>query len=480
MHRNLPAFVRTALAMTVLVTAAATAADPALTIYRADSDALFENGSSPLADGHAIVHEQRTLQLLGGKQTVVIDGLPAMLDTEAVAIDLGAAGHVLAQRVLSAGDGGALAAHRGEHVQIFNDDGKSIADGVLVAFDGANLGVRGSDGRISYVREFTRIDFPEGSGLPGSTLQLVIDGKPGAAASTLTYPASGLGWRAAYSALLQGGDCMLRLDALASIANRSGRDFPAAKLKLIAGSPNFAKSGGGPRPMAMKTMAMAAPAPEEMPQQSSLGDYRSYTIDGSLDLPDASVTQVPLYASRDVACERRWLFENGGAWFPQKPMTAPEGWQTGNGPVQSQLKFVTTENLPSGNLRVLTRDKDGRTELLGENRIGDIAKGRDVDVNLGIAFDLAATRERTAFSIDKAAHEMNEGFRIALTNSGEVARTVTVREHPNRWRGWSLLSSSQKPDKQTPDMLEFRVAVPAGGKAMLDYVVRYVWAPADE
>ena len=75
---------------------------------------------------------------------------------------------------------------------------------------------------------------------------------------------------------------------------------------------------------------------------------------------------------------------------------------------------------------------------------------------------------------------MNEGFRITLTNSGEVARTVTVREHPNRWRAWTLLSSSQKPDRQTPDTLDFRVAVPAGGKATLDYAVKYAWAPKDE
>ncbi|GAA0705622.1 DUF4139 domain-containing protein [Dokdonella soli] len=474
MHRHL-----LTLAMTALTTAA-NAADPAVTIYRSDSDSLFEAGSAPIADGHAIVHELRTLQLTGGKQTVVVEGLPAMLDTEAVAIDLGGAGRVLAQRVIAAGDAGALSAHRGERVQVFGDGNKPIVDGVLVAIDGGNLGVRGADGRISYVREFARVEFPEGSGLPGSTLQLALDGKAGAAPATLTYPTAGLGWRAAYSALLlDGSDCRLHLDALASIANRSGRDYPAAKLKLIAGAPNFAKYSGGPRPMAMKTMA-AAPAADGMPEQSALGDYRSYAIDGNLDLPDASVTQVPLYASRDLACERRWLFESGSTWIPPKPMLAPEGFQNGNGPISSQLKFTATENLPSGNLRVLMRDKDGRTELLGENRIGDTAKGRHVDVNLGVAFDLAANRERSVFSVDKAAREMNEGFHITLTNSGETARTVTVRQHPNRWRAWTLLSSSQKPDRQTPDTLEFRVAVPAGGKATLDYLVRYAWVVSDE
>ncbi|MEP7096779.1 MAG: hypothetical protein ABI748_03890, partial [Dokdonella sp.] len=273
------------------------------------------------------------------------------------------------------------------------------------------------------------------------------------------------------------GACTIQLDALASIANRSGRDFPAASLKLIAGAPNFVKSGGGPRPMMMKAMAAA---PDSTPEQSSLGDYRSYTIEGSLDLPDSSVTQVALYASRQLPCERRWLFEYGGAWFPAKPMLTPDNTSGGSGPIQSQLMFTAAENLPAGNLRVLTHDKDGRVEFLGENRIGDTAKGRSVDVNLGVAFELAATRERTSFNVDRAAHQMDEGFQIALTNTGETARTITLREHPNRWRAWTLQSSSQKPTRQTPDSLEFQVAVPANGKATLDYVVRYTWAATDE
>lgn len=463
--------------MTALVTTLAAAADPAVTIYRSDSDSLFEGGSAPVGDGYSVVHEQRALQLSAGRQTVVIDGLPATLDTEAVAIDIGDAGRVLAQRVMSAGDAGAFAAHRGARVQVYGEGDRLIADGILIAFDGGNLGVRGSDGRISYIRDFARVQFPDGSGLPGSSLQVAIDGSAGPVTATLTYPTSGLGWRAAYSGLLLEGDCKLRLDALASVANRSGRDFPAAKLKLVAGAPNIAK-GGGPRPMMMKTMAMAAP--ESAPEQSSLGDYRSYAIDGNLDLPDASVTQVPLYASRDLACERRWIFETGGAWFSQKPHISPDGGQMDGGPVSSQLKFTALENLPAGNLRVLTRSRDGNVELLGENRIPDTAKGRDVNVALGVAFDLSAARERSTFSVDRAAREMNEGFRITLTNSGESARIITVREHPNRWRGWTLLSSSQKPDRQTPDTLEFRVPVAAGAKATLDYAVRYAWTPADE
>ena len=470
----------------MLVTASsgiAAAESPALTIYRADSDALFENGGTS-AEGYAIVYEQRALKLTGGQQALVIDGLPATLDPEAVSLDLGAGTRVLAQRVLSTGDGGVLAAHRGEKIAI----GLRSADlhGTLLGVDNGALIVRDENagttfGQVVYVREYDTLRFTQGGGLPGSTLQLTVDGKPGDVGATLTYPTSGLGWRAAYSALLlDGAACRMRLDALASIANRSGRDYPASKLKLVAGSLNIARPVTR---MFKATMAAGvAAAPQALPEQSSLGDYRSYAIDGALDLPDASVTQVPLYASSELDCERRWIFENGGAWFPPKPMLNKDDMPipATPGPVQSELRFTPTENLPAGHLRVLTRDRDGRTEFLGESRIDDTQKGRTVPVALGSAFDLSARRERTAFSADKAAREMNEGIRVTLTNTGENARTITVREHPNRWRAWTLQSSSQKPAKQTPDLLEFEVAVPANGKATLDYAVKYTWTPKED
>ncbi|MBN8727464.1 MAG: DUF4139 domain-containing protein [Xanthomonadales bacterium] len=467
------------LAMTTLTAAAA---DPALTIYRADGDALFAPGSMPLADGHAIVHEERALQLAGGRETLVIDGLPTLLDTEAVALDLGGSGRVLAQRIVAAGDAGPLGAHRGERVAVLDASGRSIVEGVLVAIDGGSLVVRTDDGRSSYVREFARVEFREGSGRPGSTLQVAVDGRAGTAAARLTYPTAGLGWRAAYAGLLsgEGGSCQLHLSTLASIANRSGRDWSGARLKLVAGSPNFARSNAylARAPMAMKSMAAEA-APDALPAQDALGDYRSYAVDGSLDLPDGSITQVPLYAGADLPCARSWVFESGGRWFPSKPMLTPTGGSAG-GPVDSRLGFTAAENLPAGTLRISMRDKDGRSEFVGESRIADTAKGREIDISLGQAFELSATRDATRFEVDRAARQLDEAFRVTLANAGDRPRTVTVREHPNQWRNWTLLSSSSKPTRQTPDTLEFDIEVPANGKATLDYAVRYSWTAADE
>jgi hypothetical protein len=475
-----PSLLSAAMAALTAGTAASAAENPGVTIYRDDNDALFENGPSPLGEGYAIVHEQRVLRLAGGRESLVIDGLPALLDAEAVSLDLGSGSRVLAQRVLSTGEGGALAAHRGETVTIVSRSGDKVR-GTLLGVDGGALIVRDdASSEVSYVRDYDAVQFTRGSGLPGATLQISVDGKAGDVPARLTYPTSGLGWRAAYSAeLLDGSGCRMRLDALASIANRSGRDYLAAKLKLVAGSPNIVRSG--PRPVAYKAAVAMAPPPEPgLPEQASLGDYRSYTIADALDLPDASVTQVPLYASSELACERRWIFENGGAWFPPKPNLQRDYASTSAGPVLSELRFTPTENLPAGHLRVLTRDRDGRVEFLGEAHIADTPKGRAVPVALGHAFDLSAKRERTSFDVDRAAREMSEGFRVTLTNTGETARSITVREHPNRWRAWTLVSSSQKPGKQTPDLLEFEVAVPANGEATLEYVVKYNWTVKDE
>jgi hypothetical protein len=55
-----------------------------------------------------------------------------------------------------------------------------------------------------------------------------------------------------------------------------------------------------------------------------------------------------------------------------------------------------------------------------------------------------------------------------------------VREHPPRWHQWTLTSSNLKPSKQSTDALEFQVNVPAGGKATLDYAVRYGWTAEEQ
>jgi len=459
------------------ISTAHAAAGTELTLYRSDNASLYASAGDGAVDGgYAVVREQRALTLAAGTHDMVIGDLPSALDAEALALGFPKGdAKVVSQRLLLAqGQSAALTGLTGHTVEVLGSTGQAIASGVLLRA-GDGLLIRDSAGATTLVSTYagvrtTGADFPT-----GSSLSVRVDAaRAGVTAAVLSYPTAGLGWRAAYVATLQpGSTCRMQFEAHASIANRSGRDWKDTQLTLIAGEPNFAKASA-PRPMLMKAArVMSSDSP--MPEQSSLADYRSYRLPATIDLPDGSVSQVPLYATRALDCERTALFENGNSYQPSQPMVSDNFNQDGGGAIISTLKLRAFDSLPAGYLRVLTADKNGTPQFIGEGRINDTAKGSDATITLGTAFDLHAERSRTHFSVDKAGHTLDEAFRIVVSNAGDSARTVTVKEHPNRWKAWTLTSSTGKPTEQTTDTLTFNVTVPAGGKSTLDYAVRYQW-----
>ena len=473
---------RHALAVACLVACLAPAAQAAdvteLTLYRSDSPALYTaGGDGSVGEGHAVVREQRTLSLKAGTQDITLGDLPLYLDPEAIALGFAHdQAKLISQRLLlGQGNEAALTGLVGHKVNVLGSNGESLANGTLLRA-GNGLLVDGIYG-TTLVRDYAAVRSTEGSFPTGASLHLRVDaGNAGNAVATLSYPTAGLGWRAAYVATLQPGNtCRMQFESRASIANRSGRDWHDATLKLVAGEPRFTKPDA-PRPMMAMARGYAKAEAADMPQQSSLGDYRLYTLPQKVDLPDGSVSQVPLYATRSLACERTALYESGNSWTPPQPMLSPDFNTDGGTTIESTLRLTAFDSLPAGYLRVLGSDHSGTPQFLGEGRIDDTPKGTDATLTLGTAFDLRAERERTSFKLDKAARSMDEGFRIVLTNAGESARLVTVRERPNRWREWTLASSTLKPTRQSPDLLEFKVNVPAGGRATLDYAVHYRWA----
>lgn len=463
----------------LLTTPAAFAADPAsLTVYHADNDALFSGSAQgPLDAGHALVHERRTLDLQAGNHQIRIGDLPATLDPEAVAVALGSNASVLGQRVVlaNASANSALDGAIGSQVEV-QSGGGSFPGELLGASDNGVL-VRTRDGAVHLVHDYASITLPGDAVSGGSALLLDVDAESaGNRDARLTYATSGLGWRAAYNATLASGNaCRMQFKPEASIANRSGRDYDGAMIKLVAGQPNL---GNRAR---MYSMAKApVPMAAAMPEQASLGDYRSFTLPGAVTLPNGTVTLTPLYPVQTLDCQREYVIEDGGAYFPPKPNTNDYGAQDyQDRAITSTLAFNAPDALPAGTLRAWIIDRDGAPALLGQGGVADTPKGQRVSVQLGESFDLRASRERTAFHVDANAHTMTESYKVTLTNGGDTARTATVREHPDRWREWTLLSSSIKPSKRTPQLLEFQVPVPADGDATLTYAVKYTWSAQD-
>ena len=461
-----------------------------LTIYSADNDALFSGGNQGTLDaGHALVHEQRALGVAAGNHEIRIGGLPATINPEAVAVGFGSGAtvSVLGQRVVlaNASTNGALDGAIGSQVSV-QTGGMSVATGgggfsgeLLGASDSGVL-IRTSDGKVHLVHQYQSVTLPADSVSGGSSVLLDVNAKSaGSRDALLTYTTSGLGWRAAYTATLEdGGTCRMQFKPEASIANRSGRDYDGTAIQLVAGQPNLGNRGVRMYSMAKAPAPMAAEA--AMPAQASLGDYRSFTLAGAVNLPNGTVTLTPLYPAQALSCAREYVIDNGNAYFPPKPNTNDYGSQDyRDRPIASTLAFKAPDVLPAGTLRAWIADRDGAPTLLGEGSVTDTPKDQRVSVQLGESFDLRATRERTGFQVDAKAHTMTEAYKVTLTNGGDAARTVTVREHPNRWREWTLASSNIKPSKQTPQILEFKVPVPARGDATLTYTVRYNWTARD-
>ncbi|HJR14415.1 MAG TPA: DUF4139 domain-containing protein [Rhodanobacteraceae bacterium] len=469
----------------LLATPAAFAADHAsLTIYHADNDALFSGDSrGTVGSGHALVREQRPLSLAGGNQQLRIGGLPATLDPEAIMVGFGTGSvvTVLGQRVLLGGVGGEAV---GRQVTVHgigaaSASGGSLTGELVMATKNGQL-IRTQDGKLHLIHQYESMTMPGDAYSRGSTLLLDVDVKAaGNRDARLTYTTSGLGWRAAYGATLAGGAaCRMQFKPEASIANRSGQDYDGANIKLVAGQPNLGNRG-------VRMYSMAAPAPmaadaRAMPERASLGDYRSFTLPGTVSLPNGTVTLAPLYPTQELPCQRQYVVEDGGAYFAPKPNTNDYGAQDyQDRAITSTLAFNAPDALPAGTLRAWTNDRDGAPALLGEGSVADTPKGQRVSVQLGESFDLRASRERTAFHVDAKAHTMTESYKVALTNGGDAPRTVTLREHPNRWREWSVTSSRIKPSKQTPQLLEFNMPVPAHGATTLTYTVEYTWTARD-
>ncbi len=477
-----------ALAALLVSPAMLAAPAPTLTIYHANNNALFSGTSQGTLDtGHALVHETRALDVTAGQHELRIGGLPATLDPEAISVGFGGASKVtvLGQRVVlaNASANGALDGAIGSEVSVSTDSRSDTAlgpqfSGELLGASDAGLMLRTADGKVHFVHQYASVTLPADSVSGGSSLLLSVYAKSaGNRDAQITYTTSGLGWRAAYKATLaSGSSCRMQFEMEASIANRSGRDYSGAAITLVAGQPNLGDRG------IARFRTMSAPAPlaaAAMPVQASLGDYRGFTLGEPVTLPVGTVTLTPLYPAQTLSCERQYIVEDGNAYSPPHPRTSDYAdGEYKNRAIASTLAFTAPDALPAGTLRAWI-DSDGAPALLGEGDVADTPKGQHVAVQLGQSFDLRVNRERTSFHVDAAAHSMSESYRITLSNGGDAARTVTLREHPNRWREWSVASSSSKPSQQTPQLLEFEVPVPAHGKAAVDYTIQYHWLPKD-
>lgn len=306
----------------------------------------------------------------------------------------------------------------------------------------------------------------------------------------ITYLTQGLSWGADYNVLLPESGEVVQLTCLVTIDNRSGKDFENARTKLVAGDVNKIAPKATPAPMeatAERTIVTGSfvPTPEK-----AFEEFHLYTLPRPVTLRDRESKQIELVRAVDVPSPRLYVFDATGyetppPWFQPNPIF-DENWGVEGAETRvAVLREIKNSDanhlgmpLPNGRWRFYRRDADGQLEFVGEHAEPHTAKDETLRIFTGAAFDLAATRRQTAFTIDRAQQTMEEAFEIKLRNHKPEPVAIQVVEHLNRWQSWEIVEHSADFTKRDAHTIQFVVRLKPDEEKSLSYRVRYTQLPA--
>ncbi len=415
-------------------------------------------------NGQTLVHDRREVGLVSGLNRLALLDVSPQLRAETLQLH---GEHPLAIRAQRMERGlltrqALLDAHVGRVVELRRqrpDGEEHVVEGVLrSAADGHAVvelehGVEVVDSASPWRLVFPALP-PGLRAEPGLVLELETE-SPGRQSLEMLYLTGGLGWQADYVVTLE--DEALRLMGWATLDNSTGTAFEQARVRLVAGAP----AGRGDMYLARQAMTMEA----DMPSEQAEGDYRLYTLEGEVDLGDAQRSQLPLFLETRLPMEREYRMQTA-----VRGQAAPGERRQ---PVTVHLRFDNAAEdgnraLPAGTARVYQRDASGESLFLGEDRLPATTAGGEVELTVGTAFDVTATREQTAYRrLGERAEE--QAWSIRLRNT--LDRDVRVRVEEQIIGDWTLLDASHDPRSEQGRLLVWSMDVPAGEETELRYRV---------
>ncbi len=445
-----------------------------------------ELGMTIYNDGYGVVRETVPLELGQGETAVTVTGMSTEIEPETVVLrdpQERADFRVIEQnyRADTASEARLLEHYEGESIPFLVrfDDGETIVNGQIVRSGrsgGAPI-VLQEDGRLRFGLPGTPL-FP---GLPGEsvltpTLHWKIESPRAVTlAAELAYITRGLSWKADYNAIGSPDGTRLDIVGWVTMRNTTGRDYEAARIKLLAGE--VARQPAQDIRVRHEMMARAAggaPAVEE----KAFAEYHLYTLPRATTLRDRETKQIEFLRAERVTSRRLYVLDSRAA--PSRPR-GPEYGAEATVPVWVMQEFENREQaglgmpLPAGTIRFYQQDEDGQLEFTGENAIDHTPTDETIRVHTGNAFDIRGTRLQTNQQQDSRRRRRQESYEITIRNHKEEAVTVRVVEHLNSLGTWEVTDASMDWTKAGARAIEFAPEIPADGEATVSYTVVYTW-----
>lgn len=286
------------------------------------------------------------------------------------------------------------------------------------------------------------------------TLQVANGGRIPA---TLSYLTPGLGWTSDYVLLFDEAKGAIDVQGWITLTNNTGTSFQNAAVTLVAGAPSGARAFNRLGDTTIDTPGT------ETGDRERLGDYIFYPLAQRTTIANAQQKQVGFLDVKAAPARKTYEWTNGWLGADTDPRSA-----------SSVLKFSTSKNgglgdqLPSGTIRVYLRDRKGEPQFIGESRVAAAPMGSAMSIRTGEAFDVKAAA--TVVERKKeGARRWKTTMRYDFTNARADAVTVDLAQ-TGLWGDVRIVEQSLTGERVSADRMEWKVPVPANGKASVTVV----------
>lgn len=313
--------------------------------------------------------------------------------------------------------------------------------------------------------------------------------KPGRLDAELCYVTGGMSWEADYNVVAPEKGDLLDLTGWITMDNQSGKSFPDARIKLLAGDVSKLQPDDG-RGIANQWASTAsfADSASQPVKEKSFDEYHLYTLSNATTLHDRETKQVEFVRAAGVKSDRIYVYDgvfidrNQYRGYRMENIRSQEEYGTQSNPkVWVMREFKNSEAnhlgipLPKGRVRFYRQDDDGQLQFIGENLLDHTPKDELLRIYTGNAFDLAGERKRTKYKGDSSNHWVDESFEIKLRNHKKEAVEIRVVEHLYRWTNWDIRENSNTFLKTDAQTIEFRIPLKPDEERVVSYLVHYSW-----
>ncbi len=451
------------------------------------------------SEDFAMVHEARPQQMTPGTNRLHLHDVSKLLDPQSVLLDWQGANNGMPQLVAQSYDLGVgngenlLKRYLGRSVEVvrYGNDGHEAErqKGTLMV-GGNGETVLQSDNKF-YINPAGTIVAPTDADIVTIPQLSVQADSPAAQNATLNvgYLTRGLSWTADYVATIDPKQDKLALECWATVTNRTGADYPNAKVTLVAGAPNRAVVAAENRSEGITGVGGSFSGYQEKAkaahyslrsqsltsvQPQSVGDFHAYSISKPTTVVQEQMNRLLMLSGKDVP-----VVKDYSAAMPPLSGWDYNAWNNGAGPKQRAevavaMKFTNVEKdglgapLPAGAVRLYEPDAAGTVRYIGAANITDTPTGERVNLTLARAFDLF-TEARTLKSQRINKHTIRKTVEITLHN--EKPTDVDIRIVQNFSGGWKIVQEPQKHETLNAELAQWKIHVPATSKPTFTYIV---------